>query len=90
MINALTAYNMTMEAIKFNENIWNIIEKKIVAATECCSRFCKYDVYPDSPVSVEVIIAKLNDTGFKVDVDICEEWELEFEADSCTILTIRW
>ena len=25
MINALTAYNMTMEAIKFNENIWNII-----------------------------------------------------------------
>ena len=90
MINAMTALNMTEEAIKFKENIWAVIEKKIVSATKHCSRFCEYDVYPDSPVNVETIISKLKDLGFEVSVDVCEESELEFEADSCTVLTIRW
>ena len=90
MINALTAYNMTMESIKFNENIWNIIEKKIVAATKSCSRSCEYEVYSNSPVSVETIVSKLKDLGFEVGVDVCDEWELDFEAESCTILTISW
>ena len=29
MINAMTALNMTEEAIKFKENIWNVIDKGV-------------------------------------------------------------
>ena len=90
MINAMTALNMTEEAIKFKENIWNVIEKKIKKAASAGQRICEYEVYPDSPVSWNKIVSKLEELGYKVEVDYCNEAELEFEAEYCHNLIITW
>ena len=90
MINAMTALNMTEEAIKFKENIWNVLDKKIKQRANSGSRMCEYEVYPDSPVPFEDIVAKLKDLGFKVTVEEYSEAELDFEVEFCHNLIIEW
>ena len=90
MINAMTALNMTEEAIKFRENIWNVIDKGIKQRANMGSRTYEYEVYPDSKVSVEDIVSKLESLGFKVRVEEYDESELDFEQEYCYNVVIEW
>ena len=90
MINATTALNMTEEAIKFKENIWNVIDKGVKNQANAGARVYEYEVYPDSPVPVEDIVAKLEELGFDVYVEKYDEAELDFEVDFCHNVVIRW
>ncbi len=90
MINAMTALNMTEEAIKFKENIWNVIDKKIKQRANEGHRMCVYEVYPDSPIPVEDIVSKLEELGFDIYVEKYDEAELDFEVEFCHEVVIRW
>lgn len=90
MINAMTAYNMSEEARKEKEDVWLQIEKRIKARANSGSRMCEYEVYPDSKVSVEDIVSKLKDLGFKVRVEEYDEAELDFEQEYCYNVIIEW
>ena len=104
MINAMTALNMTEEAIKFKENIWNVIDKKIKQRANEGHRMCVYEVYPDSPIPVKNIVEKLKELGFDVNVkkwkklnfDLYEEVEeydesdLNTEVGYCHDIIISW
>ena len=90
MINAMTAHNMTEEAIKFKENIWNVIDKGIRQRANAGSRLYEYEVYPDSKISVDEIVSKLKELGFDVTVEKYDESELDFEVEFCHNLIITW
>ena len=90
MINAITAHNMTEEAIKFKENIWNVIDKGIRQRANAGSRLYEYEVYPDSKISVDEIVSKLKELGFDVTVEKYDESELDFEVEFCHNLIITW
>lgn len=90
MINAMTAHNMTEEAIKFKENIWNVIDKGIRQRANAGSRLYEYEVYPDSKISVDKIVSKLKELGFDVTVEKYDESELDFEVEFCHNLIITW
>ena len=90
MINAMTALNMTEEAIKFKENIWNVIDKGIKQRANAGSRMYEYEVYPDSPIPVEKIVDKLKELGYDVTIEEYSESELDFEVEFCHNLIITW
>ena len=104
MINAMTALNMTEEAIKFKENNWNVIDKGIKEQANACFRVYECTVYPDSPIPVKNIVEKLKELGFDVNVkkwkklnfDLYEEVEeydesdLNTEVGYCHDIIISW
>ena len=90
MINAMTALNMTEEAIKFKENIWNVIDMGIKQCANAGYRVYEYEVYPDSPILVEKIVQELKDLGYDVTVEEYGEAELDFETEFCHNLVITW
>ena len=81
---------MTEEAIKFKENIWNVIDKGIRQRANAGSRLYEYEVYPDSKISVDEIVSKLKELGFDVTVEKYDESELDFEVEFCHNLIITW
>ena len=90
MITATEALNITQEALKFKENVWAQIEKAITMQAKAGRRICEYEVYPDSPLSVEEIVRGLNGEGFKTDVETYDEAELEFDVEYCHVVVISW
>ena len=90
MINAMTAYNMSEKARKDKEDVWLQIENRIVKQANFGNHLCEYEVYPDSSVSVEDIVSKLKDLGFKVRVEEYNEAELDFEQEYCYSVIIEW
>ena len=90
MISATEALNITQEALKFKENVWAQIEKVITMQAQAGRRTCEYEVYPDSPLSVEEIVRGLNGEGFKTDVETYDEAELEFDVEYCHVVVISW